>query len=62
MIWSGSRRHADKGGWCDARDGKSHALDHAVVVLFENRSLDNVLGHLYGPADGKNFDGSSARI
>src|SRR4026208_1750017 len=35
----------------------SHALDHAVVVLFENSSLDNVLGHLYGPEDGKNFDG-----
>ena len=28
-----------------------------MVVLFENRSLDNVLGHLYGPGDGKNFDG-----
>jgi phospholipase C len=25
---------------------RSHALDHIVVVLFENRSLDNVLGHL----------------
>jgi phospholipase C len=36
---------------------RSHALDHIVVVLFENRSLDNVLGHLYGPGDGKNFDG-----
>jgi phospholipase C len=36
---------------------KAHALDHIVVVLFENRSLDNVLGHLYGPEDGKNFDG-----
>lgn len=36
---------------------KSHALDHLVVVLFENRSLDNVLGHLYGPDDGKVFDG-----
>ena len=33
------------------------ALDHVVVVLFENRSLDNVLGHLYGPGDGKTFDG-----
>jgi phospholipase C len=32
-------------------------LDHVVVVLFENRSLDNVLGHLYGPEDGKDFDG-----
>jgi len=37
--------------------GRSHALDHIVVVLFENRSLDNVLGHLYGPGDGKTFDG-----
>ena len=36
---------------------KSHALDHIVVVLFENRSFDNVLGHLYGPDDGKNFEG-----
>jgi phospholipase C len=36
---------------------RSRALDHIVVVLFENRSLDNVLGHLYGPQDGKNFDG-----
>jgi phospholipase C len=35
----------------------SCALDHIVVVLFENRSFDNVLGHLYGPEDGKNFDG-----
>jgi phospholipase C len=37
--------------------GRPHALDNIVVVLFENRSLDNVLGHLYGPADGKSFDG-----
>jgi phospholipase C len=36
---------------------KSHALDNIVVVLFENRSLDNVLGHLYSPDDGKTFDG-----
>ena len=36
---------------------RSHALDHIVVVLFENRSLDNVLGHLYRPEDPKNFDG-----
>ncbi|MFG1626415.1 alkaline phosphatase family protein [Kribbella sp. NPDC049227] len=36
---------------------KTHALDHIVVVLFENRSLDNLLGHLYGPDDGKTFDG-----
>src|ERR1700709_206277 len=36
---------------------RSEALDHVVVVLFENRSLDNVLGHLYGPEDGKTFEG-----
>jgi phospholipase C len=40
---------------------RSHALDHVVVVLFENRSLDNFLGHLYGPDDGKNFDGVVAK-
>jgi hypothetical protein len=27
------------------------------VVVFENRSLDNVLGRLYGPGDGKTFEG-----
>ena len=26
-------------------------------MLFENRSLDNVLGQLYGPEDGKTFEG-----
>ena len=35
---------------------RANALDHIVVVLFENRSLDNLLGHLYGPEDGKTFD------
>jgi phospholipase C len=36
---------------------REHALDHVIVVLFENRSFDNVLGHLYGPDDGKAFEG-----
>ncbi len=36
---------------------RSHALDHVVLVLFENRSIDNLLGHLYGPEDGKTFEG-----
>lgn len=35
----------------------SNAMDHVVLVIFENRSFDNVLGHLYGPEDGKDFDG-----
>jgi phospholipase C len=34
-----------------------HALDHVVVVLFENRSFDNVLGRLYGPGDQNIFEG-----
>jgi phospholipase C len=36
---------------------RSHAMDQIIVVLFENRSFDNVLGHLYGPDDAKPFDG-----
>ena len=36
---------------------RSHAMDHIVLVLFENRSFDNVLGHLYGPEDGNTFEG-----
>jgi phospholipase C len=36
---------------------RANALDHVVVVLFENRSFDNVLGRLYGPEDGKTFEG-----
>ncbi len=31
-------------------------MDHIVVVMFENRSLDNALGHLYGPEDGTTFE------
>ena len=40
---------------------RAHALDHIVVVLFENRSFDNVLGRLYGPGDGKEFEGVLGR-
>ena len=36
----------------------ANALDHVIVVLFENRSLDNLLGRLYGPEDGKTFEGA----
>ena len=50
------------GGVCERNEvtltvDRSHALDHVVLVLFENRSLDNLLGHLYGPEDGKTFEG-----
>lgn len=32
-------------------------MDHVILVLFENRSFDNMLGQLYGPASGKTFEG-----
>ena len=41
---------------------RANALDHVVVVLFENRSLDNVLGHLYGLDDGKTFEGVIGKV
>ena len=28
---------------------RENALDHVVVVMFENRSFDNLLGRLYEP-------------
>ena len=40
---------------------RAHAMDHVVLVLFENRSLDNLLGRLYGPHDGKVFEGVAGR-
>jgi len=41
-------------------------FDHLVVVMFENRSFDNLLGHLYGtPAEpvppGQRFDGVAGK-
>jgi hypothetical protein len=40
-----------------ASQSRGHALDHGVVVVFENRSVHNVLGRLYGPQDGRAFEG-----
>jgi phospholipase C len=40
-----------------AGQGRDNALDHVVVVVFENRSLDNVLGRLYGPGDARRQGG-----
>jgi hypothetical protein len=40
---------------------RDNALDHVIVVLFENRSLDNVLGRLYRPGDGKTFEGVTGK-
>jgi phospholipase C len=32
-------------------------MDHVVLVLFENRSFDNLLGRLYAPGDVEAFEG-----
>ncbi len=36
---------------------RSHALDHVVVLMFENRSFDNLLGRLYQPGEVPSFEG-----
>lgn len=40
-----------------ASPDRSKALDHVVVIMFENRSFDNVLGRLYGPGEVESFEG-----
>ena len=40
-----------------AGQSKDNALDHVVVVMFENRSFDNVLGRLYQPGEVESFEG-----
>ncbi len=39
------------------RPDRSSALDHVVVLMFENRSFDNLLGRLYQPGDVPAFEG-----
>jgi len=39
------------------RPDASAALDHVVVLMFENRSFDNLLGRLYQPGDVREFEG-----
>lgn len=34
-----------------------HRLDHIVVLMFENRSFDNLLGYLYEPGEVPSFEG-----
>ena len=36
---------------------RSQAMDHVVVVLFENRSFDNLLGRLHEPGEVAAFEG-----
>lgn len=43
------------------RPNRSHALDHIVVLMFENRSFDNLLGQLYEPGEVPSFEGITGR-
>ncbi len=36
---------------------RENALDHVVVVMFENRSFDSLLGRLYQPGEVESFEG-----
>src|SRR5580704_13588325 len=36
---------------------RANGLDHVVLVLFENRSFDNLLGRLYQPGEVPSFEG-----
>lgn len=40
---------------------RARALDHVVVLMFENRSFDNLLGHLYQPGEVPSFEGVIGR-
>ena len=40
-----------------AKPDRRQALDHVVVIMFENRSFDNLLGRLYAPGEVKSFEG-----
>lgn len=41
--------------------GPKHRMDHVVVVMFENRSFDNLLGYLYEPGEVASFEGVAGR-
>jgi phospholipase C len=40
---------------------RKNGLDHIVVIMFENRSLDNLLGRLYQPGEVPSFEGVFGR-
>ena len=47
----------DQDGIAMATIDRSTALDHVVVLMFENRSFDNLLGRLYEPGEVPSFEG-----
>ena len=45
-----------------ARQNDASRFDHVVVVMFENRSFDNLLGYLYEPGEKPGFEGVAGRV
>jgi phospholipase C len=44
-----------------AANPKDDRMDHVVVLMFENRSFDNVLGYLYQPSEHPTFQGLAGK-
>ena len=44
-----------------AEPDPAHCLDHLIVLMFENRSFDNLLGYLYEPGEVPSFEGVLGR-
>src|ERR1019366_2990154 len=53
--------HIEAGGRDMAHPSRDNAMDHVVVVMFENRSFDNLLGRLYQPGEVESFEGVIGR-
>ena len=54
--WSGLNVSLN-GGLSMPGPNRTDALDHVVVLMFENRSFDNLLGRLYPPGEVESFEG-----
>src|SRR5215212_5424841 len=52
----GARLREDRGGAALSKPAPENALDHVVVMMFENRSFDNLLGRLYEPGEVASFE------
>jgi phospholipase C len=59
-ILSGHRTEATKRLPMPQPD-RSSAFDHIVVLMFENRSFDNLLGRLYEPGEVPSFEGVTGK-
>ena len=63
-VWLGESKGSSNAAPCmcamSAAQPNDHRLDHLVVIMFENRSFDNLLGYLYKPGEVPTFEGVPA--